>query len=70
MHKYLLYKNFFFDYFANSDEKLFTDLRRGKGYTGELEKINRDDYDLTITVTLEATTTKKNEIMCNWTLPG
>ena len=32
------------------DEKLFIDLRRGKDYTGELEKINRDDSDLRITV--------------------
>ena len=47
------------NYFTNSDEKMFIDLRRGKGYTGELEKINRDDSDLTITVTLKATTTKK-----------
>ena len=31
-------------------EKLFIDLRRGKDYTGELEKINRDDSDLRITV--------------------
>ena len=46
-------------YFANSDEKLFIDLRRAKSYTGELEKINRDDSDLTITVTLKAATTKK-----------
>ena len=30
-------------------EKLFIDLRRGKDYTGELEKINRDDSDLRIT---------------------
>ena len=31
------------DDFTNSDEKLFVDLRRGKGYTGELEKINKDE---------------------------
>lgn len=50
------------DYFTNSDEKMFIDLRRGKCYTGELEKINRDDSDLTITVTLKATTTKKTRL--------
>ena len=47
------------NYFTNSDEKLFIDLRPGKGYTGELEKINREDSDLTITVPLKAATTKK-----------
>ena len=47
------------DYFTNSDEKIFIDLRHGKSYTGELEKINRDDSDLTITVTLKEATTKK-----------
>ena len=47
------------DYFTNSDEKLFINLRRGKGYTDELEKINRDNSDLMITVTLKAATTKK-----------
>ena len=31
------------DYFTNSDEKLIIDLRRGKAYTGQLEKINRVD---------------------------
>ena len=47
------------NYFTNSDEKVFIDLKRGKGYTGELEKANRGDIDLTITVTLKAATTKK-----------
>ena len=47
------------DYFTNSDEKVFIDLRRGKGYTDELEKINRDNSDFMIPVTLKAATTKK-----------
>ena len=47
------------DYFANADEKVFIDLRRGKGYTNEIEKINRDDGDLSITITLKAAATKK-----------
>ena len=47
------------DYFTNSGEKLFIDLRRGKGCTGEIEKINKDNSDLTITVTFKAATSKK-----------
>ena len=31
------------DDFTNSDKKLIIDLRRGKAYTGQLEKINRVD---------------------------
>ena len=33
------------DYFKNADEKTFIDLIHGKGYTNEIEKINRDDSD-------------------------
>ena len=47
------------NYFTNSDEKVFIDLKSGNGCTGELEKVNRDDIDLSITVTLKAVTTKK-----------
>ena len=47
------------DYFTNSDEKLFIDLRCGKGCTGELGKINRDGSDLMITATLKGATIKK-----------
>ena len=46
-------------YFAYGNEKLFIDLKRGKGYTRELEKINRDDSDLTVPITLKAVSTKK-----------
>ena len=46
-------------YFAYGNEKLFIDLERGKGYTRELEKINRDDSDLTVPITLKAVSTKK-----------
>ena len=49
------------NYFTNSDEKLFIDLRRGKGYTGELEKLNTDGGDLTIAVTLKAVKAKKRD---------
>ena len=40
-------------YFTTTDEKIFIDLRRGKGYTNEIEKLNRDDSDLLITITLK-----------------
>ena len=46
-------------YFTNTDEKIFIDLRHGKSYTNELEKIIRDYSDLSITITLKAGTTKK-----------
>ena len=44
--------------FQYGDEKMFINLRRGMGYTGELEKINRNDSDLIVTVTLKAASTK------------
>ena len=46
-------------YFTNADEKIFIDLRRGKGYTNEIEKLNRDDSDLSITITLKNAAAKK-----------
>ena len=45
-----------------SDERLYTDLRRGQGYTGELEKINRNDSNLTLTITLKQAATKKMKL--------
>ena len=41
-------------YFTDSDEKVYIDLRRRKGHTGEFETVSRDDSDLTITVELKA----------------
>ena len=46
-------------YFTDSEEKVYIDLRRGKGQTGEFERVNHDDSDLTITVELKAPKTKK-----------
>ena len=46
-------------YFTSADEKIFIDFRRGKGYTNEIEKTNRDDSDLLITITLKAAAAKK-----------
>ena len=39
-------------YLTNADEKIFFDVRRGKGYMNKLKKMNRDDSDLSITITL------------------
>ena len=38
------------EYFIFVDEKIFIDLRCRKGYTNEIEKLNKDDSDLTITI--------------------
>ena len=54
-------------YFTSADEKIFTNLRHGKGYTNETEKINTDDSDMSIKITLKAAA-KKKKIACNWTL--
>ena len=43
----------------DSDEKLYIDMRRSKGYTDELEKVTRNDSDISLTVKLKAATTKK-----------
>ena len=36
----------------DGDKKLYVDLRQGRGYTSELEKVVRDDSSLTMTITL------------------
>ena len=46
------------NYVTNTDEKLYIDLRRIKGYTDKLEKLTRDNSDLTLTVKLKAAATK------------
>lgn len=38
---------------ASCDEKLYLDLRWSKSYTNELEKLSRDDSDLTLRVKLK-----------------
>ena len=45
-------------YFTDSDAKVYIDLRRRKGHTGEFETVNLDNSDLTITVELKAPTKK------------
>ena len=40
-------------YFSESDEKIFIDVRRSKGYSDEFEKLTRNDNGLTITIMLK-----------------
>ena len=56
------------EYFIFVDEKIFIDLRCRKGYTNEIEKLNKDDSDLTITIQLKTAATKKMRL-CNWVPP-
>ena len=42
------------DYFGDeSDERVYIDMRRSKGYTDELEKINRDDSIIALNIKLK-----------------
>ena len=44
------------DYFTDSDEGVYIDIRRSECFTGEFERVNRD---LTITIDLKAVAAKK-----------
>ena len=44
---------------TKSDEKLYVGLRRGRGYSNELERIVRSDSSLTLTITLQNVAVKK-----------
>ena len=37
----------------NTDDKIYIDMRRSKGYTDELEKLNDDDSGLAFTIDLK-----------------
>ena len=41
------------------DDRIYIDMRRRKGYTYELEKINRDDSGIALTISLKAAAAKK-----------
>ena len=47
------------DYLKDSDEKIYADLGRSKGYRNELEKITADDNDLSVTINLKTAAVKK-----------
>ena len=49
-----------YDYFeGESDERIYIDMRRTRGYTDELEKINRDDSGIALNIKLKKASTKK-----------
>ena len=45
-------------YLTDSDERLYIDLRQGKGHTGEFERVNCDDSDLAVNIELKNPATK------------
>ena len=48
------------DYFSDeSDERVYIDMRRSKGYTDELEKINRDDSGIALNIKFKKAAAKK-----------
>ena len=46
-------------YFTDSEKRVYIDIRRSKGYTGEFKRVNQDDSDLSITINLKAAAAKK-----------
>ena len=44
---------------TKSDEKLYVDIKRGRGFSNELERIVRNDSSLTVTITLKDAAVKK-----------
>ena len=55
--KLIKYENYYKK--TKSDERLYVDLRRGRGYSVELERIVRNDSSLTLTMTLRDAAVKK-----------
>ena len=47
------------NYFTNTNEKLYINMRRSKGYTGKLEKLTRNDSNPPLTKKFKAAATKK-----------
>ena len=49
------------DEFAHNDtdDRIYIEMRRSKGYTDELEKLNRDDSGLAVTIGLKEAAAKK-----------
>ena len=43
----------------DTDDRIWIDMRRSKGYTDELEKINRDDSGLAVILGFKEATAKK-----------
>ena len=55
-----IYQEITEDKFADNDtdDRIYIDMRRSKGYTDKLEKLNRDDSDLVVTIGLKEATAK------------
>ena len=49
-------------YFTDSDERVYIDIRRSKGFTVEFERVNRDDSYLVVNVDRKNAATKKMRI--------
>ena len=47
------------DYLKDSEEKIYIDLERSKGYANELQKITRNYNNLSITINLKTSAVKK-----------
>ena len=43
----------------NRDDRILIDMRRSKGYTNELEKLNRDDSGLAVVINFKEVAAKK-----------
>ena len=55
--KLIKYANYYSK--TKSDEKLYVDIRRGRCFSNELERIVRNDSSLTLTITLQNAAVKK-----------
>ena len=52
------------------DDCIYIDMRRSKGYTDELEKVNRDDSQLALTISLKAAAKSKLRYRITWWAQG
>ena len=52
--------------YKNKDDLIYIDMPRSQDYTDELEKINRDDSGLALTITLKKAAAKKIKIQNYW----
>ena len=55
---------------TNTDDRIWIDMRRSKGYTDESEKINRNDSGLALIIDFKETAAKKIKALNNGVLTG
>ena len=48
--------------FTDLDERAYINIRQSKGYTGEFERVNPDDSNLSVTVDLKAAAAEKMKL--------